>query len=152
MSKKIFLTILIIFSIVSICTLCLANTGENPIQDATNSVRNVVGGAENALENGAKGATNMVKEGTNAVENTAQNATNKVENTTSSISSNMMSNTNSYVASRTSTDANGSATLMGMNSTTWIWLILGIATIAIVALVWYYSMQMTTNKNNRRLD
>ena len=34
---------------------------------------------------------------------------------------------------------------MGMNATMWTWLIIGIATIAIVALVWYYSMQMRSS-------
>ena len=49
--------------------------------------------------------------------------------------------TGNYSATRTSTDA----TLMGMNATAWTWLILGLAAIAIVALVWYYSMQVTSS-------
>ena len=37
---------------------------------------------------------------------------------------------------------------MGMSSNTWSWLILGIAAIAIIALVWYYSMQLNNNRRN----
>ena len=48
-------------------------------------------------------------------------------------------NNGDYTATRTSTTQ---ATFMGMNATAWTWLILGIAAIAIVALVWYYSMQL----------
>ncbi len=32
-----------------------------------------------------------------------------------------------------------------MNGTTWIWLILGIAGIAIIAMVWYYSAQLRSS-------
>ena len=57
-------------------------------------------------------------------------------------------NNGSYTATRTATATNG--TLLGMNSTAWTWLILGIATIAIVALVWYYGKQYDNNKT--RID
>lgn len=165
MSKKIFFAIIGVLAIVSISTFCKAADGSNPMQDATNAVRNVVGGAENAIEDGAKSATNAVKSGTNSVENTAENMGNGVENTAKDVKNGVEnttgtvrntttenSNNSKYSAIRTSTDANGNATFMGMNSTTWIWLILGIAAIAIVALVWYYSTQITSKKNNRRLD
>ena len=34
-----------------------------------------------------------------------------------------------------------------MNATAWTWLILGIATIVIVALVWYYGAQTRSSTN-----
>ena len=38
---------------------------------------------------------------------------------------------------------------MGMTANAWTWLIIGIAAIAIIAVVWYYSMQFTnTNRHN----
>ena len=40
-------------------------------------------------------------------------------------------------------------TFLGMNSTTWTWVVLAVAAVAIVALVWYYSNQIT---NTRRYD
>ena len=61
------------------------------------------------------------------------------------------SNGGQYTASRVATD---DSTLMGMTSTAWTWLIIGIAAIAIIAVVWYYSMQFTNSSNHDddRLD
>ena len=42
-----------------------------------------------------------------------------------------------YTVARTSSES----TLLGMDSTVWTWLIVGIAAIAIFALIWYYTMQ-----------
>ena len=66
-----------------------------------------------------------------------QNAGNSVSNTVTSMTNNM--DNGDYTATRTSTNAEGDATFMGMTATMWTWLIMGIAAIAIVALVWYYS-------------
>ena len=52
------------------------------------------------------------------------------------------------MATRTSTAATTENTFMGMNATAWTWLILGIAAIAIIALVWYYSAQFTSSHHN----
>ena len=144
MSRKILYTLTLFLLFAFTFTFCLA-TDQNPVQEATNSVKNVVGGAENSIENGVKDIGNMTKEGTNSIEKGMNNAGNELKSSTSKIENNQ----NSYVATRTSTD--GTATFMGMNATTWTWLIIGIAAIAIVALVWYYSSQITNNSNNRRL-
>ena len=58
-----------------------------------------------------------------------------------------MKNNGNYNATRTATTAN---TFMGMNSTAWTWLIIGIAAIAIIALVWYYSMQLRSSDYDNR--
>ena len=147
MLKKLIYTALIALSIIFISTFCLAaeNIG-NMATDAKDSVRNAVGGAENVLENAANSVGNMIHSGTNAVENAGNKMTEGIQNMTGSSNSTISSsNNNSYTATRTST---GESTFMRMGSTAWTWLILGIAAIAIVALVWYYSMQFTTNKNN----
>ena len=60
-------------------------------------------------------------------------------------------NNGRYTSTRTSTDIATDNTVLGMSSTAWTWLILGIATIAIIAVVWYYSMQFTNN-NTRNDD
>ena len=52
-------------------------------------------------------------------------------------------NNNNYTVTRTSADN----TMMGMNSTAWTWIIIGIAAIGIIAIVWYYTSQ--TNSNHR---
>ena len=157
MYKKI---VVILFLILSLCsfTICYA---ENDMQNASNSVKNTVNGAENSIENAAKSTGDAIKDGTTAagnamrdgtekfsnavkdgasaagkaVENGANNAKNAIQNT--------ITGNNNYDATRTS----GEGTFMGMTSNTWSWLILGIAAIAIIALVWYYSAQMNNNKH-----
>lgn len=66
-----------------------------------------------ATDDVMKGATNNIRNFVGGVENTVENA------------------------ARTSTDT---TTVTGMSQTAWTWLILGVAAIAIIAVVWYYSM------------
>ena len=51
-----------------------------------------------------------------------------------------------YTAQRTATTTDG--TMAGMNSTTWIWLIMAVLAVAIIALVYYYSAGLATNNRN----
>ncbi|MNT83899.1 hypothetical protein D3C72_2238390 [compost metagenome] len=71
--------------------------------------------------------------------------TNNLDNTANTVTGTY---NEGYNAVRTSTaeatDANN--TLFGMSGTAWTWLILGIAGIIIIGLVWYYSMQVSSNK------
>lgn len=143
--KKKLLTVaaILVFSIFS-CTLCFANDAGQMLQDAANGVKNAVGGAENVVENAAGGAANTAKNATQGIENGMNNAGNTMKNTTS----NTRTNTNTgYTATRTSTEP---ARFMGMTSTAWTWLIMGIAALAIVALVWYYGAQMRSSNYNDR--
>ena len=143
MNKKIGISIAIIISMIFSFTVCFATDGGNMVQDAANGVRNVVGGAENAVEDAAKGVTDGAKNITNNIENVGNKAENKASNMTSSDNSRMSTN-NSYTATRTSTGTEAN-TFMGMTATSWTWLIMGIAAIAIIALVWYYSAQMRSS-------
>lgn len=143
MYRKLFAIITILsITIFSFSVVLAADDNGGMLQDAANDVRNVVGGAENAVEDGAKD-----------IANASRNATGDMENTMNADSNRNMDNNNgnadSYTATRTDADANGSATFMGMNSTAWTWLIIGIAGIAIVALVWYYGTQVNNSNDNR---
>ena len=126
MNKKFFVSLAItIFSIFSF-TLCFAADNGNGLGTAANNVRNFVGGVENTVENAALDVSNTSKNITSGVENGGK-----------------------YSTTRTSTNDG----TMGMSSNTWTWLILGIAAIAIIAVVWYYSMQFTNgNKHNNNDD
>ena len=143
MNRKILYTLIAFLLCAFTFSFCFA-TDEHPIQDAANTVKNVVGGAENAVENGAKDIGNATKNATNSAQNTMNHAGDTMKGTTTGNNN----NNNSYIATRTS--ANGSATFMGMNTTAWTWLIIGIAAIAIVALVWYYSSQLTNHHSDNR--
>ena len=79
-------------------------------------------------------AANDVRNFVGGVEDTVENAA----------SSNMNSG---YSATRTTTD-----TTMGMSQNVWIWFVLGVAAIAIIAVVWYYSMQFTNTGRHGRND
>ena len=146
MQKK-FILGLLLFSIFTVLgfTYCFATDGKDTMGEAANSVRNVVGDAENGIENAARDISNTSKNSTGDMENVANGMyTNGISFMTSD------SNSGNYTARRTATT---DTTLLGMNSTAWTWLIMGIAAIAIIAVVWYYSMQFTNtgrkgNNNN----
>ncbi len=152
MYKKIFVALAILTIGIFSFSISFANN-DHMLEDAANGVRNVVGGAENAIENGARDIANTTKGATGAAENSMDNATGMTENTNnnnnnnnnSEMNGNDRTNSNTYIATRTSTT---DSRFMGMNATAWTWLILGIAGIAIVALVWYYGSQMRTNHDD----
>lgn len=151
MYKKIFVALAILTIGIFSFSICFANN-DHMLEDAANGVRNVVGGAENAIEEGARDIANTTKGATGAAENSMDNATGMTENTNnnnnnnnSEMNENDRTNSNTYIATRTSTT---DSRFMGMNATAWTWLILGIAGIAIVALVWYYGSQMRTNHDD----
>lgn len=145
MYKKILLSITILIFCIFTFTLCFANDAGKMMQDAANGVKNVVGGAENTVENAAGGVANTTKNATEGIEKGMNNVGNTMKNATTS---NNRTNTNTgYNATRTSTNP---ATFMGMSSTAWTWLIMGIAAIAIVALVWYYGAQMRSSNYDDR--
>lgn len=150
MYKKLLLSAVVLVAIVFSFNVCFANDG---LKDAADGVRNVVGDAENAVEGAAKDISNASKNATNDIEKGANNVGNDMKNTANSTMNNAKKDfagttNNDYMATRTSTAATTENTFMGMNATAWTWLILGIAAIAIIALVWYYSAQFTSSRHN----
>ena len=148
MHKKLLVSLVLIMSLILPVTICYA---ESEMQKASNSVKNAVGGAENAIENAAKNAGNAVKSAGNAVMNGVNQAgnaimdsANKAGNSIENAMTNNTDNNDDYNATRTSAEG----TFMGMTSNTWSWLILGIAAIAIIGLVWYYSVQLNNGRRN----
>ena len=147
MNKKLFFTlglaIALVFSLSF--SLCFATDATNTLKDAgndmVNGVRDAVGGAENAIEDGARDLSNTSKNITGGTENMAHDATNGMGNIAGTAKNGV-----SYTATRTSAETG--STFMGMNATAWTWLIIGIAAIAIVALVWYYGNQLHNNYDN----
>lgn len=147
MYKKLLISICLSIATILCFTVCLANDATNMVQDATNGVRDVVGGAENAIEDAAGGVSNTAKNVTRGMENGANSITNSMSNTMNNMASSATNN--GYTATRTVTDTQP-ATFMGMNATTWTWLIMGIAAIAIVALVWYYATSLRSSRYDDR--
>ncbi len=146
MYKKLLIASSILIITIFSCSICFANNG---LQDAADDVRNVVGGAENAVENAARDISNASKDATGDMTNDANNIGSTMMNNgdNNNTRKDTNNNTTDYTATRTSATDN---TFMGMNATAWTWLIIGIAGIAIVALVWYYSMQMRSSNYDGR--
>lgn len=140
MNKKIFVSLVVaVFAIFSF-SICFANDGNTVINTATNDIRNFVGGVENTVENAALDISNTSKDVTGGTENKMSKSEDKMNNGIFSSAG----ATNNYSARRTSTEN----TVMGMSSNAWTWIILGVAAIAIIAVVWYYSMQFTNNNHH----
>ncbi|MFR2571540.1 MAG: hypothetical protein ACLS90_07620 [Clostridia bacterium] len=136
MSKRFFISLSIAISVIFSFSICLATDG---MTDAPDKMKNTVNKTEEAVKNTMNDAGNAVKD-----------STRKTEESMNDIGSKMMNNTNNYNATRTSTT--GDTTLMGLNATAWTWLILGIAGIAIIAVVWYYSAQLTSENDSNNRD
>lgn len=140
MNKKIFASIVIVLCAIFSFTICFATDNTSGLKEATNDVRNFVGGVENTVEDAAKDVSNTSRDVTGDIENGLDNDTRKNSNNNRTASGSI-DNNGGYTATRTSAGNN----FMGMTSTAWTWLIVGIAAIAIIAVVWYYSMQFTNN-------
>jgi len=137
MYKKLLVTTALLIIGIFSFTMCFANNG---LQDAANGVQDAVGGAENAVEGAVHDISNTSKNVTQSIENDAHEATHNAGHTVAEDN-----NHGTYHATRTSTNHEYQNTFMGMGATAWTWLILGIAAIAIVAMVWFYSMQVRTS-------
>ena len=151
MDKKILFSIFVLIAVVfSFTFVFAADNMQDMAQDAGNTINDSIDKAQNSAGN----VGNAVKDAGNEAMNTANNVVNGAKNTINEITEDRngndgtnvaaTNNDNNYNATRTA----GEGTLLGMNSTTWTWVIMGIAAIAIAALVWYYTVQM----NNRGYD
>ena len=148
MNKKLLFTVGLLIALIFTfaVTFSFATDGNgamNTVNNAANGVRNVVGGAENAVEGAVDGVTGATRTTTNTVGNTTHNTLNNNGATAMGTTNNT-----TYAANRTATTrAATTGTFLGMSSTMWTWLILAIAAVVIVALVWYYSNQISNRRN-----
>ena len=144
MHKKIITGVVLALAIIFTFTVCFAEDGNTGF---VNGVRNVMGGAENAMNNAAQGIGNAAQNAGNAIKNGAGAIGNGIQGAEGDNDDNNANNDNNdngnYTATRTSADN----TMLGMNSTAWTWIILGIAAAGIIAIVWYYSSQITSHNN-----
>lgn len=150
MYKKLLVSSVLLLTIIFSFSICLAN---NEMQNLSDGVRNVVEGTQNTLENVGQGISNTSKDITGSMENKANQLSNDVMNTMNDNNNNGetakdTNNTMGYNAIRTATGTDN--TFMGMTSTAWIWLILGVAALAIIGLVWYYTAQVNSSRYHDR--
>lgn len=149
MRKKILLSIVLLMALIFSINYVFAT--DNMTQDAANTVTDSINKTQNTMQN----AGNAVMDAGNGVMNAANNVINgaagainaitedRNNDTTPNNNNNMgtANNNGNYTATRTA----GEGTLLGMNATTWTWIIMGLVGITVAALVWYYSMQTADN-------
>lgn len=139
MKKKLITSVLFLAIVLVVSfsyTFAANDTNMNPVE----GIRNLVGGAENVMEDTASGVVNGIRNMTGAAENTMEDATNNnnpIDNAGNKVTGAITTDNNNgnYTATRTS----DSASLGGMTSNTWTWIIIVLAVIAIIALIWAYA-------------
>lgn len=95
--------------------------------------------AKNMTESAVNGTKNMAESATNHVRNFAMDTGNNIDNGVKGVSN--------YATERTDT------TVGGTTQNNWTWIVIGIAAIAIVAIIWYYLVQISnTRTSNNRSD
>lgn len=146
------------------CTMCFAEENGNKINlgneimrsiDKTgNSMENVISGnvvndAGNMMENGI----NMVGDGVRDIGNTMSGAINDMDDTSDNMNNDMENregnrntvaggvNDGNYNTTRTTADQTLNAGINTMTATTWMWIILIVAAVTIMAAIWYYATQ-----------
>lgn len=158
MKKKVLLFTLL-------CILCLgsisfANNIGQDLQNLGNDTGKAIEGAVNNVKNGAENIGNnigsevnqsgdKVKNETNnmGMTNSMNNATNEVRNSGEKISNEARDMTdNGYTATRTSTTNDGTGLMNDRNM--WVWAIIILAAVGIIAMIWYYFSQKNQYDNN----
>ncbi len=151
MQKKVLLGVFLVAIIICCSKYTFAAELMNDVKNTTNGIKNMMQNAENKVEDTAKNVMNSSKNATEDISRGMQNTENSItdNNINDKITGQTDSYNGNYTATRTSTGDNDS-TLFGMNSVTWIWLIMAIVAISIIALVYAYSTTMNnTNHYNR---
>ena len=150
MKKSIFVITFIILSVLFSYSFVYA---ENAGGQVVNGVKDTINGVGNAAGDVVNGTAGAVKDGANAVKDTTQNAANDanngmqnagddMKNGAENMGNDMRNGTNNaFNATRTSTEnaTNNDNNQGWMNRDIWTWIIVGIITIVIVALIWYYA-------------
>ena len=162
MYRKVLLSAILIIAIIFSFTSCFANDmineAGNMMQDVGNNIRNAMNNAGNAVEDATRNISGATQDATENITQRANNIGNELMNTNNNerndnaeynadFDNNAGTNYNTTRVATTGTTDN--ATFMGMDANMWTWLIVGVAAIAIIALIWYYTMQLRSSDNHR---
>ena len=142
MYKKILLGTILIVAIIFSFNSCFAEDNSSMLDNMGDNMKNAVNNVQNGVEDAARNISGASKD---ATENIAQKA-NSVTNELMDGDNNSTYNAN-YNATRTATDNNN--TFMGMDANVWTWLIIGVAAVAIIALILYYMAGLRSSDNYR---
>ena len=112
---------------------------EDDAKDMGNTVKDGARSVENTVEDGAEKAENVIENGAEAVENTTNNATRDMENGVDDTRNAISGETSNFTSGETNDNTNN-----GMSTRTWVWIIIAVIAVIIIAAVWYYA----SNKND----
>ena len=132
---------LIVFCVITLfSTLCFAE--EDMINNLSQDFQNTMESEGNMIEDTASGMASGVKNG-------AMGVANAIGNTGATVMNSM--NNDGYTAERTATTGyTNEGTFLGLNSTAWTWLVIGIVGIAVIGLVIYYNTQKDYDRTRSR--
>ena len=141
MKNKAIISIAIFVIISLVATICFADDNtvnlkdqiNNSLNKTENTTQNIVNDAKqagNEVMQGAKDAGNMVKDGFDKTGNMINNTVQSGYNTT-----------RTSVGEAYNNDG-------FMSSTTWMWVIVGVASVIIIAAIWYYAIQESNTHSN----
>lgn len=147
MNRKLLTAILLFVVLLLGSVSCFANTNTNlgtEVKDSADKSKTTLQNAGEGIKNiasdigsGVQGATTSITQGVQNMFDGHNGTTNRTDG---------IGTTNgNYTAARTSTDRLTGTT---MTNTAWVWLILGIVGVVIVALTWYYVTQ--NNDSSKR--
>lgn len=154
MCKKSLILLSTFFAVlILLSNIVYANNTSNDIKNGINDAGTaIVDGAERLGTDVKTGINDVSSDIVNGAENLGEDIRNGVENAENGVEGALSIDnmrTNDYVATRTTTDGTGTTSDMNTNDpTTWVWVIVAIAGVVIVALVWYYAVQNTTNRHD----
>ena len=153
MKKSIFIISFIILSVFFSYSFVYAeNSGQQMVNGmketadgAGNAVKDAANGTAGAINNGVDGLKNMAGDTVNNAKDGLNNAGNDIKNGADNIGDSMRNaDNNTYEATRTATENPNNNDNQGfMNRDMWTWIIVGIITIVIIALIWYYASRST---------
>lgn len=112
---------------------------EDDAKDMGNTVKDGARSVENTVEDGVEKAENVIENGAEAVENTTNNATRDMENGVDDTRNAISGETSNFTSGETNDNTNN-----GMSTRTWVWIIIAVIAVIIIAAVWYYA----SNKND----
>lgn len=137
MLKRSLIILFIIFSILFISNVCLANNTATTVKNVVNSGTNtVVDGISNLASDVRNGVGNLENGIEDALTMDDMNARNDDD-----FSNAGATTTDNYTATRTATTREALGATGADTTTMWVWVILAVAAITIVGLVWYYGSQ-----------
>ena len=132
MKKKILTAGIIAIILFFVTTICYGAQEENNQESQNMDLGNQITESMNKVEKSAENLTNNIKN---------NNMVNDMKNGIDNIGNDVKTN---YDATKTS----GQTTLNNMTNmteTTWIWIVLGAVGVVILATVWFYAMQNSSN-------